>query len=131
MTAASTYLANAQLGLLFRGGAFAAPATWAALHVGDPTAAALVATEVTGGGYQRVQVAPAGWTAPSSGTLSNAAQIQFANPTASWGAVSHVSIWDAATGGNMLLSGPLAQAKSVTAGDTVRFAVGDLAAAIS
>ncbi len=87
-------------------------------------------TEVTGGSYARVAVssALANWagtqaaastTASSgtSGTTSNNGAITFPAPTANWGSVTHWAIYDASTGGNMLIYAALNTAKTVNNGD--------------
>jgi hypothetical protein len=130
---ASNYLETAILNLVFRNTAFTPPANvYVALHTADPTDAATAGTEVTGNAYARVSVTTTGgWTAPvDSGTsklTDNVNPITFPLPTpAGWGTLTHFSIWDAPTGGNMLVSAPLAAAKTINAGDTVQFAAGDL-----
>ena len=59
-------------------------------------------------------------TGASSGTggqTSNAATITFPAPSASWGSIVAIGIFDASTGGNLLLWGPLTTAKTVNNGD--------------
>lgn len=130
MAAMSDYLENKLTDLIFRGQAFTAPVT---LHVSLHTAATTDAgggTEVTGGSYARVAVTAnltnwsgtqsAGSTAASSGTggvSSNNGAITFPAPTANWGSVTHFAIWDASSGGNMLIHGALGTAKTVNNGD--------------
>jgi hypothetical protein len=87
-------------------------------------------TEVTGGSYARVAVtsslanwagtqAAASTTASSgtSGTTSNNAVITFPTPTANWGVVTGIGIYDATTTGNLLFWAPLTASKTVNNGD--------------
>jgi hypothetical protein len=67
-------------------------------------------TEVSGGGYARQSFT---LTAASGGATSNAADITFGPATANWGTIVAVGIFDAATGGNMLMYGNLATSKIV------------------
>ena len=88
-------------------------------------------TEVTGGAYARVQFDPldANWNAPSGGNglVDNALDITFPVPTANWGTVSHVALYDALTGGNSLIHGALTTSKTVNNGDPApKFSAGDL-----
>lgn len=87
-------------------------------------------TEVSGGSYARVAVAPldANWTGASatSGLTDNAAVITFPVASASWGTVTHVAFFDALTGGNMLFWGALTTSKAVGSGDTFSFAIAAL-----
>jgi hypothetical protein len=126
----SNYLENKMIDLIFRGQAYSFPAT---LYVGLVTSlenAAAGGTEVSGGSYARVAVSSslanwagtqsAGSTSASSGTTgttSNNNAITFPTPTAAWGSIVGMGIWDAATGGNLLMFGPLAASKSVNNGD--------------
>jgi hypothetical protein len=87
-------------------------------------------TEVTGGSYARVAVASslANWAGTqaaastvastgTSGTTSNNAVITFPAPTAAWGSVTHMAVYDATTAGNLLFWAPLTVAKTVNNGD--------------
>lgn len=131
MAAKSDYLENKIIDWLFRGQAFTPPAT---LHFAllttntDDDGSPLV--EVTGGSYARVGVTAsltnfagtqaAGTTVASSGasgTTSNNGSITFPAPSANWGSVTGMAIYDAATGGNMLIYSPLTTPKTVNNGD--------------
>ena len=87
-------------------------------------------TEVSGGSYARVDVPPldANWSAPDStgGLTANLAAITFPTASASWGTVTHVGIFDATSGGNLLFWGALTASKTVGSGDTFSFAIGAL-----
>jgi hypothetical protein len=126
----SDYLENKLVDLTLRGQAFTAPAT---LYFGLHTSATTDAgggTEVTGGSYARKAVTAslanfagtqaAASTTASSGTggvTSNNGLIDFPAPTANWGTVTHWSVWDASTAGNMLYHGALTTSKTVNNGD--------------
>jgi hypothetical protein len=130
MAALSDYLENKVIDWLLRGQAFTPPAT---VYVGLVTAAendAAGGTEVTGGSYARVAVASslanwagtqgAGTTVASSGTsgtTSNNGAITFPAPTANWGTIVGMAVFDAATGGNELFYAPLTTNKTVNNGD--------------
>jgi hypothetical protein len=126
---ASDYLENKIIDHLFRTGAWAKPtALWIALFTGAPSDAGL-GSEVTGGGYARVNLAPSdtnwratqgGTTGPSSGSggmTANVLVISFPAPSANWGTVSHFGIFDAPTGGNLLIWDALTVPRPILAGD--------------
>jgi hypothetical protein len=130
MAALSDYLENKIVDWL-RGQTFPAVPTnlFVALFTAAPSDSG-GGTEVTGGSYARVSVAAslAAWagtqsagstTASSgtSGTTSNNAAIVFATPSASWGAITHVGVFDAITSGNLLFWGALTTGKTVNNGD--------------
>lgn len=120
MATMSTYFANWVIDHMLRGQAFTPPSTiYVSLHTADPGDAG--ANEVTGGGYARQAVTLA---AAANKATSNTAVIEFTNMPAV--TITHVGIWNAPTGGNLLMYGPLTTPKTVNAGDTVRFNVGDL-----
>ena len=126
MSAASNYLETQLFNLIFRGVAFTPPGkTWIALHTSDPTETGS-AGEVpiaTWPSYLRQDAAKGGdqayaWTVPSDGTGKNALQLLYAMyDGAAPLTVTHFSVWDAQTGGNMLVYAPLASSRTINNGD--------------
>jgi len=80
-------------------------------------------TEVSGGAYARQAVT---LSAASGGASSNSAEITFPQATADWGTVTHLALFDALSGGNMLMWTPLDASKEINNGDTFVIEVGDL-----
>lgn len=135
----SNYLENKLIDHLFRGIAYTPPATLEfALFTAAPNDAG-GGTEVSGGSYARVAIAASttnfaatnatgSTTSPSSGTsgtTSNNVLITFPVPTANWGVATHMAVFDAHTGGNMLHWGALATPKTINKGDAApSFAAG-------
>lgn len=121
---------------VFRATAYTAPGTtYVGLFTAAPTDAG-GGTEVTGGSYGRASVTnnTSNWAAPS-GTprqISNSNAINFTTPTADWGTVVAVGLFDASTAGNLLYwtttqsDGSTAISKVIQNGDTVSIAVGAL-----
>ena len=99
-----------------------APAAfYAALFTSDPTEMGYQTNEVSYTGYARQAVAfsYSNSSTATSGYIYHNSQITFPTvPRGSTGTVTHVGILDAATGGNMLLFAPLAEA--VPLGDIVK-----------
>lgn len=117
----SAYLEGQYLTHECRTGSFSKPAgIYVALLTAAPTDAG-GGTEVTGGGYARVQNGPsdAAWSAPSGSPrqISNAVAVTFPVPSASWGQATHFATYDAATGGNLLRWDALASPKNINNGD--------------
>jgi len=138
MASLSNYLENKIIDLIFRSATFAKPTVLAiALFTSGPTDAG-GGTEVSGGGYVRQTLNPSdsNWNATqggtsgvstgTSGSTSNALVITFPTPTASWGLVTHIGIFDAVAGGNLLLHGPLTTAKQIEIGEVTKLSAGDL-----
>ena len=140
MSALSDFAENKLIDWLLRGqaigitGATAASGTGpATTYVGLFTSALSDVgggTEVSGGSYARVPVvssltAWAGTQAAASttvstgtnGTTSNNNVLAFNTPTASWGSITYVGIYDALTGGNLLIWCALTTSKTVNNGD--------------
>ena len=121
-------LANKWLDML-AGTAFSAPGTTAVkLHTGDPGSAgtANASAETTRKALT--------WSAASSGSKAITSTLPSWTP---WSAgsetISHISVWDATSGGNFLFSVALTVSKGVTNGDTLSltsltFALAPLAA---
>lgn len=98
-----------------------------ALFTTTPTEGA-AGTEVTGGSYARVQVLSASIGTASGTTtrsISNTALITFPEPTASWGTVTHIGVYDASTGGNFLSFFDMADFTALT-GITPYIPIGNL-----
>lgn len=110
----STYGANAVLD------GTAMPATlYAKIHVGDPGAAgtANAAVETTRKAFTR--------SAAAAGATANAAIIQWTNIAGSETA-THITLWDAASGGNCWWVGALTNPVGYVVTDTFEIAAGDL-----
>lgn len=93
-----------------------------------PTASA---TEVSGGGYSRVQVAnnSSNWpaaTGTTTGLKQNNVAITFPTATAAWGTINQFALLDASTLGNILFWGDLTSPKVIGNGDTASFSAGAL-----
>lgn len=136
MTALSDYLENALANLVGKGVPFTALST---VYVGAHTAAgadegsaAWRLTEIGAvGSYARVAVAAAGWTlgtGADNGVLTSNADITFPVATATWGLITHFSIWNGAslTTAELLFKEAMATSKQVNSGDGFKFIAGNL-----
>ncbi len=122
----SDHWENEILDHLFGKGSYTPPTIYVGLSTADPTDDATGLAEPSGDGYARVATAAADWNTASGGALDNANAVEFPTATGSWGTVTHFVLFDAATAGNVLAHGELAVPKTITSGDTARFAAGDL-----
>lgn len=125
MSAASNYLEGKLIEEVLRGVNYVPPtATYVALHTANPGETG--ANEVTAGvfpAYVRQDAAKGstvdtGWTAAVDGVCKNAKQLIY--PVHNGAApltVTHFSVWDAATSGNMLVYAPLASPRTLEVGD--------------
>ena len=119
----SDYLENKILDHILGTTAYTAPTT---VYIGLATASFAddnSGTELTGNNYSRVSAA---FDAAASGTADNTAAIEFAAATGSWGSVGFFGIFDAASGGNLLIHGAFTTAKTIASGDVLKIAAGDL-----
>lgn len=90
------------------------------LHTGVPTAGS---NEVTGGSYARMAFTPYNMTGNNPTTARNTNIIQFPVASAYWGIVTHVGIYDAASGGNLIGWEAVSAPKEIDVGDIARFPV--------
>lgn len=111
-----------------------------ALYTADPTDANITAGELATSAmpaYMRVDAASGaaiatGWSAPANGVTSNAKVITFAaNNGPAAVTVTHIGIYDAATGGNLLYHSPLVSPKTLQQGDVLSFGIGTLTITIA
>lgn len=126
----SDYYENAILDHMVRGQAFTPPTVvYLSLHTADPGDTGSPSNEVTNTGgstYARVGIGTGQsftFAAAASGQMtlsSGTPEFGGANgmPAAT---VTHLGIYDASTSGNLLWSGALATARTVAAGDYLRF----------
>jgi len=123
MAEMSNYLENALIDATLRNTSYTSPTTvYVALHTADPTDAGTGA-EVSGGSYDRTLVT---FGAPSDGASSNSADVTFPTATASWGAVTHIGIWDASSSGNLLYHTALDSSKTIDSGDIFKITATNL-----
>ena len=126
----TNYAENKIVDAVFRGQALGVPATWYFGLLTSVSSDTGPGTEVSGGNYARVAVTAnltnfagtqgAGSTTVSSGTgatTSNNNAITFPTPSANWGQIVGIGVFDAVSGGNMWMYAPLTNAKNVNNGD--------------
>jgi len=119
----SDYLAAAILNAWLRGVSPTLPSAWyVALYTVAPTSAG-GGTEISGNGYLREAVT---FAAPSGGICANTGAVNFPNPTAAWGVIVAVGIFDASSNGHMLYFKTLPTPKAVDVNDPVFFPDGYL-----
>lgn len=123
MSAASDYTENLALEWLLTANAATRPTAWyLGLHTGSPADDDSGANEVSGGSYARQTVA----FSVTADTASNSATITFPAATANWGTISHISVYDASTAGNLLFHGAVTTSKTIESGDTFQVSSGNL-----
>lgn len=112
------------------GAATYTPATdhYIGLSTTTPTDAGGNFTEPSGNNYSRVEVTndTTTWPAAAAGAKANGIAIDFPTASGSWGTVTHFGVFDDPTAGNCLGTGALAASKTIGAGDTASFGVGEL-----
>jgi hypothetical protein len=132
----SDYTSNAILNWIKGTTAPAAPTgAFISLHSGDPGGAG-TANDITAaitGSANRISVPQAnlgaiGAASPRGRQMSNVALITITNAAVNVSplTVTHVTIWDAITGGNPLIGDALSAGATVETGDIVRFNAGAL-----
>lgn len=82
-------------------------------------------TEVSTGGYARQALTFAAAASPA-GTATTSAPASFTASGAGYGTVTHIGIFSASTGGNLLAWGALTTQRTVNDGDTLTFAGGSI-----
>lgn len=123
----SDYTQEKLLKHLFGLGAFTVPTLYVGLSTANPGANGAGNAEPAGGAYARVATIAANWTWNATPKrIENAATLTFPTPTAPWGTVTYMTLWDAATGGNMIDYTALATAKTVGTGEAPFFDVGQM-----
>ena len=126
--AATTYLENKLLSLIFKNNAGSFSTLGDSIYVGLATAVsnaeAGTVTEATFGAYARQQVTAANWTLPSASTDAqtcvNSGNIEWSASTGTDNTVTHIFLADAASSGNILFVGQLDNPRTIQTGDIFR-----------
>lgn len=140
MSQFSDYLEQNIIQTTLRGQSMPVPSgTFVALFTSDPTDSGsgdeVDTTEWPA--YERQDAAQggaidSGWTSPSDGVTSNAKVLTFpANNGEGAIVVSHIGIYDSATGGNLLYHAALTSSKTLQVGDVISFAVGSITVTVA
>ena len=128
MAEMSNYLENALINATLRNTSYTSPTTvYLALYTDDPTDAD-TGTEVSGGSYARQSIT---FGAPSNGTSTNSAAIEFPAATGNWGTITHVGIRDALTSGNLLYHTALDASKTINTGDIFKILTSNLSVTLA
>ena len=107
---------------IFTTGSVTRPTAWhVALYTAAPNDSG-GGTEVSGGAYARQSVT----FTVSGNTATNSGAVEYPTATASYGTVSHVGVFDAASGGNLIAYAALSASKAIDTGDVFRVPAGDL-----
>lgn len=131
MSGFTNFLEEALLNHVLRNAEYISPATiYVALFndvPGDPG----TGTEVTGTGYVRL---PVTFAAPTQvgGAARCVTDVVLEWPVAesAWGTIEAAAIYDAETGGNMLVPAELATPRTISSQDIFRIPVGDLSVSL-
>lgn len=141
---ASNYLANKILDHIFQrtDDIDLGVGVWLALSTADPTADGSGMAEPSGDNYSRVLIGYYGQSltykmdAASAGVTTNGDAIQFpevydGSSTGDWGTITHYAMFDAETGGNMLMFGALSASINAVDGKVPLVRAGDLDVTLS
>jgi len=129
----SYYLQGQLIAHIFRTASFTKPtvlavALFTTLQNAAGTAGVEVSTSSTGYARQTVDPLDANWAAivSNDGTTSNVAAINFGTATGNWGTVVGWGLYDATSGGNLLMCDTLSASKTINTGDSFQIPANDL-----
>jgi len=131
MSGYSDYLEQAIVNHVLRNTAYASPTSiYVALFTADPTDANVTTNEVGDSGYARQAAA---FDAPhaTEGYSANSGAITFPAIVDIQTIVTHVGVYDALTGGNLLFSQALNSSKTLEVNDVLSFGIGALKVTLS
>jgi len=138
MSEFSNYTEDNIIETTLRGVAFPVPASvYVALFTSDPgdNASGAEVDDDNWTTYARQDAADggtisSGWSAASNGTSSNAKEITFPANNGSAVTITHMALFDAATGGNMLYHSALTASKTLQTSDVLSFAIGAISVTV-
>lgn len=128
----TTYFLNQVMGNLFH--TKETPAVPAKYYIGlSSTTPSIDGTGVSepasSAGYKRVELTVL--SEPTSGVINNTAAVSFDESTANWGTMTHFVIYDALTGGNLLMYDALSTSRNVETSTIVTIKAGSLTLTLS
>lgn len=128
----TTYFLNQVMGNLFH--TKETPAVPAKYYIGlSSTTPSIDGTGVSepasSAGYKRVELTVL--SEPTNGVINNTAAVSFDESTANWGTMTHFVIYDALTGGNLLMYDALSTSRNVETSTIVTIKVGSLTLTLS
>lgn len=125
--ALSNYLATALVKLLTNQGTYVSPPTlYAALYTASP-GQGNTGPEVSATGGSNYARQPIVWSAVTSNQATNTTVISFPTAGTNWGTISFIALFDALTGGNLLVFGAATTSIPITVGTVFQINIGDLA----
>lgn len=111
----TTYFKNLVMGNVFN--SKTNPAIPSKYYLGisstEPTQSGTNVNEPSGSGSNYSRVAIASFSAPNNGAVTNATNLEFPESYTSWGLFPYYVIFDAATGGNLLMYGKLSPERTI------------------
>jgi len=117
----TTYFLNCVMGNVF--GSAKDPALPETYYIGlsstEPAIDGSGVTEPSGGAYSRVAVSS--FSVPVDGAIENTSDVEFPESTEDWGTMTHYVIYDAVSGGNLLMYNALEKNRVVQSENQVRF----------
>lgn len=125
MAALSDYSEKLLLDWMMTSGSATRPTAWyVACYTAAPSDSG-GGTEVSGAGYTRQSVTFDAAASPG-GTTSNNNVVSFTAAGGNYGTVTHIGIFDASSGGNLLWHGSLTVPRIINDGDTLEFSIGNI-----
>ena len=120
----SNYAEDKLLKVVFNNTAFGAVATtYIKLHTGNP------GEDCTSNPSAMTTRVAASWATAASGSVATNASVTFTSMPANE-TITHISVWDAASGGNPLWYGALTTSRGVLIGDSLQFPSGQIIATL-
>jgi hypothetical protein len=130
MAALSDYAEKLVLDWLMTTGSATRPTDWyVALYTAAPSDSG-GGTEVSTGGYARQAVTFAAASSPG-GTTDNSTTVSFTASGDNYGSVSHIGLFDAVSGGNLICHGSMTSPNNVDDAETLEFSIGNIDLSIS
>jgi len=120
MGSLSDYVEDAVLDHVLKTTSWTQPAAlWVGLSTADPLDDGSGNAEPGSGAYARVSHDT--WDTASARATENTGTITFPEATGSWGLVTHFTIWNASTAGDLIAHGTLSASKTIGNGDNASF----------
>ena len=126
MSGFSNYWENEVINHTMGKSSIKSPSVYIGLSTSEPNDDGSGLNESDSNSYSRVRTYADDWEAAFNGCIENVNDISFPLAVENWGLMTHFVLFDAATGGNMIVCGKLSPSKNISSGQIPKFSAGTL-----
>ena len=126
MSGFSNYWENEVINHTIGKSSIKSPSVYIGLSSSEPNDDGSGLNEPDSSSYSRVRTYAEDWDSAFNGCIENVKKIFFPLAVENWGLMTHFALFDATTGGNMIVYGTVSPSKNISSGQIPKFPAGEL-----